>query len=67
MKDMAFICTADDMHPYNCYGPDGTGDGTEKGNPCVHCRREKLEGHDPDQCALCHFTDQTWLKEHGVL
>jgi hypothetical protein len=59
----AFLCTADDLHPYACYGPDGDGTGA----PCAHCLKKKIKGHDPDECALCHFADEAWLKEHGVI
>ena len=40
---MGFMCGQDSFHPYECRGP----------KKCPHCRREKIEGHDPKDCALC--------------
>lgn len=38
-----FICTSEDMHPYECDGP----------TKCIHCDKKKFKGHDPKKCALC--------------
>lgn len=37
------ICTANDMHPYEC----------ERAGKCEHCDKKEYEGHDPKLCALC--------------
>lgn len=42
----AFLCTAESMHPYECSGS----------GKCIHCDREKKDGHDPETCWLCHET-----------
>jgi hypothetical protein len=44
-----FVCTPDDMHPYNCDGMFG--------GKCIHCEKKKQKGHDPSKCALCNFFD----------
>lgn len=46
------VCTADDMHPYNCVESE-----------CVHCNRAFYEDdlthedHDPNTCPLCDDTE----------
>jgi len=42
-------CGAHDLHPFDCGG-------TEEG--CIHCKGEKTEHHDPDNCALCKGFDE---------
>ena len=49
MDAVGFICSADDMHPYNCGGLHGE-DGIA---PCVHCNREVTPRHSPDTCIFC--------------
>lgn len=39
------VCTADDMHPYNCLG-DGK---------CIHCDAKVTDNHNPKNCALCNW------------
>jgi len=34
-----FICTSENMHPYECYD-----------HPCRHCDRRRDETHDLDRC-----------------
>lgn len=43
-EKIVFMCTADDMHPYNC--------DTAFGGTCIHCERSH-EGSE--SCALCNF------------
>ncbi len=45
-----FICTASDMHPYNCDGMFG--------GRCEHCEKKRFEGHNPDTCVLCNYFDE---------
>jgi len=39
------LCTADNMHPYDCLG-DGK---------CIHCDAKVTENHNPKTCALCNW------------
>lgn len=49
---VGFVCTADDMHPYNCDGP----------KKCIHCDRKRSKHHLVSLCALCNFdTDEEVL------
>ncbi len=43
MSAHVHFCTAEDMHPYNCFGP----------GKCSHCDRTVSATHDPRLCALC--------------
>lgn len=45
MGKKVFMCSAEDMHPFNCDKP--------YGGDCRHCDRIKDETHDPATCALC--------------
>lgn len=45
LKNAAFACSADDMHPYACDGEDGG---------CIHCMRTITDRHDPERCWLCN-------------
>ena len=38
---IGFVCTSDDMHPYEC----------QKG--CIHCSQTETETHKPKRCWLC--------------
>jgi len=42
-KPEAYLCFADDMHPYNCLG---------KGK-CIHCDKKTTQYHNPLKCVLC--------------
>lgn len=42
-----FMCTASDMHPYNC--------DTAFGGSCEHCEKKIYKGHNPAKCVLCNF------------
>jgi hypothetical protein len=53
-----FICTTNDMHPYNCGGPNGEDmegghDGPLVVAPCVHCNRKTTPWHKVTKCAFC--------------
>lgn len=39
----AFLCSVEDLHPYECGGP----------GACIHCDRRVVGDHRPDQCELC--------------
>jgi len=59
-KQEIFMCSASDMHPYNCDYP--------YGGRCEHCERLKTEHHDPATCALCdpeydHMKNKFWKKD----
>jgi ferredoxin len=44
-ESIIHFCTADDMHPYNCYGQ----------GKCIHCDKAVQEDHDPNSCPLCNY------------
>lgn len=43
MSTEAYLCTSENMHPYEC---DGKG-------KCRHCDRAHVGGHRPSECAFC--------------
>lgn len=52
MENAVFLCTADDMHPYNC--------DTDFGGTCIHCERSH-EG--TENCALCNYFEHSDIDE----
>lgn len=60
MTMSVFICTRENMHPYNC----GYDEDEKQGPPCRHCAGTKDDDHDPDECFLCHFGDDEWMDAH---
>lgn len=42
-ESVLHIRTADDMHPYDCYGL----------SKRIHCDKKKFKGHNPKTRALC--------------
>lgn len=44
-RPTVIFCSAENMHPYNCFGA----------GKCIHCDRKSTPRHRIKKCALCNW------------